>query len=173
MKQVVIADVTLDACTVCDGVWFDRSEMKRVIEMPEATLEKSDLSASLKGDTARPERPGNSPLSCPRCGENLWSYRYGATSEIIIEGCKKGCGVWTDGGELKKIRDYLEESRKPPTAEKMREIQKRMKKADKEAGRLKDPVILNMLRESEDTFSGRMTNEIIRFLNDIFYGKRV
>ncbi|MCD6310490.1 MAG: zf-TFIIB domain-containing protein [Candidatus Eremiobacteraeota bacterium] len=107
MNPVTIQYIEVNMCPACEGVWFDSGELNRVIHMGEAEIEKSELAPSLHSDITYDEKPSLREFPCPRCGDLMMRYYYGAISDIVIDGCQQGCGVFLDDGELKRILVHL------------------------------------------------------------------
>ncbi|HLT31568.1 MAG TPA: zf-TFIIB domain-containing protein [Myxococcaceae bacterium] len=84
-QLIFIRDVELDACTVCQGLWFDEGELEKVSG----------------------ERPRFSPLSggsgrdCPRCAFRM---RSGLIQRNLhVENCRPCEGYYLDAGELERL----------------------------------------------------------------------
>lgn len=95
------SNVTIDYCSGCRGIWFDRTELEQI------------ASEAIK-DLAVPGEAVNSPRLCPRCERILYAFNYPQTF-VKIDMCKKCKGLWLDGRELKEIqtvRRSLQESGK-------------------------------------------------------------
>lgn len=95
MKQIVVmtpvAAVEVDHCTECEGYWFDKYELDKVID------EKMDGSFPFE-DTEEDE----ADFPCPRCGGEtdtkiLW--------DIKMELCLDCHGLWLDKGELREVQE--------------------------------------------------------------------
>jgi len=83
--------VMIDQCPECNGMWFDRGELERLLDVVVDGL----------------ETPRNAELSvrkCPRCTHRLRAISYRST-HIDVDACPKCTGIWLDGGELQRIRD--------------------------------------------------------------------
>ena len=84
-QLIFIRDVELDACTACQGLWFDEGELEKVAG----------------------ERPRFSPLSggsgrdCPRCAFRM---RSGLIQRNLhVENCRPCEGYFLDAGELERL----------------------------------------------------------------------
>lgn len=106
------ADIQVDSCAACGGVWLDVGELERI----EATVEK-DYREALKQvprDTinalemarqqAAPDR------QCPRCDRRMEKREHGFCSQIIVDVCPSCRGVWLDRGELAALEVFFERS---------------------------------------------------------------
>jgi len=100
--EVKVDEILLDKCNSCGGVWFDFTEMERVIFKDARTL-KSFLG------NAKPHDQGASdeedPLKCPRCSDELLPVRSAESLDIQIQACLTCYGRWLDGGEIGRVRD--------------------------------------------------------------------
>jgi len=82
-------DVEIDSCPGCGGIWLDGGELEALVGavVPE---EKPDPAL------------GPPELDCPVCVDKLVKARYGGT-EIVVDKCPHGDGIWLDAGELEAI----------------------------------------------------------------------
>lgn len=85
--------VSVDFCSRCKGVWFEKGELARMVEL---SKDVPDLDASLKAS-----RPTN--LSCPKCKEMLKEFRYSKLKSLLVDYCTKCEGLWLDAGELSTV----------------------------------------------------------------------
>jgi len=124
MKTIHAKEVELDLCPHCEGVWFDRDELEQVIQMGEDKAAGTELAPSFDTEVERVETPGTGGLRCPRCGDGLFRYNYAISSGILIDGCERGCGLFLDDGEIRKVFKYTIEADTeldPETEEKLME----------------------------------------------------
>jgi Zn-finger nucleic acid-binding protein len=89
-KRVADADVTIDTCPSCGGVWFDRGELERLMGSAGAELRMPD--------TAR-----RSPRRCPKCSGVMYAFYYPRTF-VSVDMCRKCPGIWLDRGEYTEIK---------------------------------------------------------------------
>lgn len=47
---------------------------------------------------------------CPRCGTGMSPRDWGFGSQIVIDTCPSGCGVWLDVGEAERLEAFYEQS---------------------------------------------------------------
>jgi len=106
------AEIEVDLCNSCSGTWLDKGELEAI----QATIEK-DYHAELgqQKDTVkegieavRQEKRGAVP--CPKCATEMDVRPYGMGSQVIIDVCPQGCGVWLDKGELEALEKFFETS---------------------------------------------------------------
>ena len=43
----------------------------------------------------------------------MQKFPYAGSSDIIIDSCRAGCGIWLDKGEILRIAEYLSKQTKP------------------------------------------------------------
>jgi len=83
--------VTVDHCPQCKGMWCDRGELERMLDVVVSDLEV----------------PRNAELStkkCPKCARRLRALPYRSTL-VTVDTCLNCTGIWLDGGELQKLRE--------------------------------------------------------------------
>ncbi len=90
-RRIKDSGIGVDVCPTCHGMWFDNREL-------EAAL---DLKA--------PERfvPREAPRSgrrCPGCRVFMSRFDYPET-DVEVDMCEGGHGIWLDSGELRKLED--------------------------------------------------------------------
>jgi Zn-finger nucleic acid-binding protein len=95
--------VKLDVCPKCKGVWFDRRELERVLDVADRHLD-------VPADAMEGTRP------CPRCELPLYRFPYPQT-RVHIDMCKKCRGLWLDHSEFKEIQRTREALRRAGTLE--------------------------------------------------------
>lgn len=94
-------DVDLDMCDRCSGVWFEKGEIAKYMEMGQ---DNPDIQASLATAT-------ETDKGCPACkGSKLVEFDYAAIEtpegKLRVDYCK-GCeGYWLDAGEILNL-EYL------------------------------------------------------------------
>ena len=105
MVQSDFGAVAVDFCRAgCGGLWFDWSELARVDEPDEGVGEALDAALECP---AAPERAR--PLRCTRCDIPMQEHRYQGVPRVLIDECYGCRGLFLDPGELRAIRDALEE----------------------------------------------------------------
>lgn len=110
LEEKEIEGVKVDVCWACEGIWFDKGELKKVIEADAKNLKTLDLDreefngkefADLKDELNK--KTG----SCPRCDNAMKqkTYEYNRGKKLVVDVCENNCGLWLDGGEIHKLRD--------------------------------------------------------------------
>lgn len=113
--RIYEADVEIDECPTCEGMFLDNGELEAIQRAMDAKqVEVDSVDTVSEGlDSARNEALGRVP--CPRCGAEMTSRRYGFGSQVMIDVCPQGCGLWLDGGELQQLEAFYERSNREGT----------------------------------------------------------
>ena len=110
-----LGDVMVDWCVFCDGLWFERDELrlakdKRVKDARWLDVELKDKSLDwFKFDLWKDKlkfKAAKDIKLCPACKTPLYKVNYG-DSDIKIDVCGICKGIWLDRGEFKKIIKYV------------------------------------------------------------------
>jgi Zn-finger nucleic acid-binding protein len=105
-KVMIIVEnnrIELDYCPQCGGIWFDTTELELFLEA--AGLPGADFSpeALLRLPEVK-ETPH--PRKCPICHKKMRDVAIGEPA-IIIDVCRRGQGIWFDGGEVQQLITQL------------------------------------------------------------------
>ena len=105
-KVMVIVEhhrIELDYCPRCGGVWFDASELELFLQA--ASLPEIDFSPEA---LLRLPEVKESPhvRKCPVCRRKMRDVAIGEPA-IVIDVCKRGQGLWFDGGEVHQLLTQL------------------------------------------------------------------
>jgi hypothetical protein len=84
--------VVVDFCEECHGIWFDKDELARYIEL---STDIPELEEMQKG--AR-----KTDLYCPKCDGFLEELPFSSKTAILIDRCQQCEGIFFDAGELMK-----------------------------------------------------------------------
>ena len=97
MITLELADVEIDYCTDCGGIWLDAGELEMLLGNPQQAEKLLD---SFKIHTNSPEKP----RKCPICLKKMQKITVGlSTPPLLLDKCRKGDGLWFDKGELQDI----------------------------------------------------------------------
>jgi len=112
-KKTYENTVEIDSCSVCQGAWLDKGELEKIQE-----IKSNDYQSELSQIT---DHVGNAfsmalakdkpARSCPVCKSELERSEYGYSSQILIDSCIHGHGVWLDKNELQALEVFYEKSR--------------------------------------------------------------
>lgn len=107
------ADVEVDQCPDCKGVWLEEGELERIQDAVE-----NDYSEELKEvpnyvsrafDMAKAQQEAD--RTCPKCTTTMTKREYGLASQIMIDVCTKCRGIWLDTNELQTLEVFFERTR--------------------------------------------------------------
>ncbi|MBN2490742.1 MAG: zf-TFIIB domain-containing protein [Planctomycetes bacterium] len=97
-------EIELDHCLECHGVWFDGEELALLF----TSLGAQDAGRRLAEIMApRGKKPRERALACPRCGRKMDQVAVGSGAEVLLDRCRRGDGIWFDGGELHAVAARL------------------------------------------------------------------
>jgi Zn-finger nucleic acid-binding protein len=95
LESVRVGSVPVDRCDHCQGIWFDRRELRNVLD---AYRDGESIPMSVPSpESKRHEHKGG---SCPRCNVPLARAETLAVEGLHWDTCDKCGGAWLDGGEL-------------------------------------------------------------------------
>jgi Zn-finger nucleic acid-binding protein len=106
------AKIEIDECPLCGGMWLDHGELEAIQQTVErdyreALDEPSDsVAEGLEG--LRQRQLG--AVACLKCGVQMDARPYGQGSQVVIDVCPEGCGVWLDQGEMATLEKLFERS---------------------------------------------------------------
>jgi Zn-finger nucleic acid-binding protein len=107
------ADVEVDQCPTCRGIFLDEGELRRIQDAVERDYRREKNEApehtarAYDAAVARSE----AALPCPDCGGEMEREEYAHTSQVYIDVCPECRGVWLDAGELEAIEVFVERGR--------------------------------------------------------------
>jgi len=97
MITLELAEVEIDHCPDCGGIWLDAGELELLLGRPEKAKQ---LLESFKIDSTSTEKV----RKCPICDKKMRKIIVGSSEPILlIDKCRKGDGLWFDKGELQDI----------------------------------------------------------------------
>ena len=105
-KVMIIVEhhrIELDYCPKCGGVWFDASELELFLQA--ANLPEADFSPGflLRLPEVKETTGGR---KCPVCRRRMREVAIGEPP-IVLDVCKRGQGLWFDGGEVHQLLTHL------------------------------------------------------------------
>jgi Zn-finger nucleic acid-binding protein len=97
MITLELAEVEIDYCTGCSGIWLDAGELEMLL----GDAQKAErLLASFKVDLHSREKP----WKCPICLKKMEKVVVGSDQPmLLVDKCRRGDGLWFDKGELQDI----------------------------------------------------------------------
>jgi len=97
MIALELAEVEVDYCTACGGIWLDAGELELLLGNSQQAKQLLD---SFKTDTYSTEKR----RKCPICLKKMQKIIVGpSTPTLTIDKCPRGEGLWFDKGELQDI----------------------------------------------------------------------
>lgn len=89
--------IELDYCPHCHGVWFDSGELElwlKCMGREDGNRFLGDMLKAPEAESAEGER------NCPVCRKGMKKVTFGQEPSILIDACRRGNGLWFDGGEV-------------------------------------------------------------------------
>lgn len=103
------ADIRVDECPTCRGLWLDRGELVRIEETSDGTSPHDaaviDTVARAQEQARQMSRP---EISCPKCGQPMTKREAHPSSQVVIDVCQACPGAWLDGGEVQSLERFCE-----------------------------------------------------------------
>ncbi len=97
MITLELADVEIDHCIGCGGIWLDGGELELLLD---ASEKAEQLLRSFHVDASAAEREHR----CPICDKKMAKIIVGSSAPPLrIDQCRRGHGLWFDRGELKEV----------------------------------------------------------------------
>ena len=112
VTEVYEAKVEIDRCPRCMGVWLDKGELEEIQQTVQRDYSKElgapedPVAEMLK----RRDQPA-APILCPKCGGETETREYAWSSQVLVDTCVEGCGLWLDAGELEQLEVFFERQR--------------------------------------------------------------
>lgn len=108
LRRIEAADLELDQCPDCHGIWFDKHELRPFIEF--ALQHRDDVEEAVYD----PERshysiPGaDEPVhKCPCCRADMTKFNYAVDSNVILDRCPECEGLWVERPEIPDLASFL------------------------------------------------------------------
>lgn len=97
MEEITHEGVTIDRCTNCMGLWFDKDEAHQLKDIKDGHLvDIGDPKEGWKWDS-------HSDINCPRCGKEMEKSADPKQKHIWYELCPEH-GLFMDAGEFKDFK---------------------------------------------------------------------
>lgn len=96
MITLELADVEIDHCVNCGGIWLDTGELEHLLDDP---VKAKQLLGSFREEPA-----AEWTRKCPICDKKMAKIVVGqAKPPLLIDKCRRTDGLWFDKGELQDI----------------------------------------------------------------------
>ncbi|MCF7908669.1 MAG: zf-TFIIB domain-containing protein [Candidatus Omnitrophica bacterium] len=108
LEEKNVENVKVDICWVCEGVWFDRGELEKVLVADSTDFNKIDVDRDiLDGQEAKKmhDELDKKISKCPRCTSDIELVKERYPKGVSVDACPECSGIWLDGGEIHKLRD--------------------------------------------------------------------
>jgi Zn-finger nucleic acid-binding protein len=102
LKRISVADVQLEECPHCGGLWVAEDVFGRICAMKE--MQEAAIAVPLPP----PIRVENHVryLKCPACSNLMNRYSFADGAGVVLEKCK-GHGIWLDRDELRQVIEFI------------------------------------------------------------------
>jgi len=110
LRPETYEDVEIDRCPHCRGVWLDAGELETVQVNQDSDFRGVPTSSfdSVNAAVEMAKSASEGPRGCLVCEEPLVKKEYFSSSQIMIDACPKGHGMWLDSGELTRLQMFYE-----------------------------------------------------------------
>lgn len=105
LKSTMLAEVEVDECQSCKGIWFDKGELKEAKDSTDSDLNWMDFEIWKHEELFLTSASAN---NCPICNKPMVSIAYGETG-VAVDYCEDCKGTWLQKDEFKKIIAALED----------------------------------------------------------------
>jgi len=132
LRPVTYEGVTIDVCPHCAGVWLDAGELETIQDAQASDFRGVPTGAldSVSAAQGMAHARSENPRSCVVCNAGLEKREYGFASQVMIDECPNGHGMWLDKDELARLEMFYEDQ------EDLDKILAALKDEDKAAGGL-------------------------------------
>jgi Zn-finger nucleic acid-binding protein len=107
------ADVQVDGCPSCGGLWLDQRELERIEESLVNNyadpLSRPDNSIDRAYEVAR--QNSRTEVTCPKCGREMSKKECHPASLVLVDVCPDCAGLWLDRGEIQSLEVFFERMR--------------------------------------------------------------
>ncbi|MCD6498583.1 MAG: zf-TFIIB domain-containing protein [Deltaproteobacteria bacterium] len=103
------AGVELDRCLECEGVWLDRGEIDTIRAHVTHAFDLGTFHVPERFDFAfsKSMQLEYATIACPKCGQKMETTEYAYWSQVLVDICPAGCGMWLDRDELKALEVFF------------------------------------------------------------------
>jgi Zn-finger nucleic acid-binding protein len=102
-----MGDVTVDRCAGCGGLWFDRGEVVRVLDLHTQGVSGAKLTElERRFPSFRLSRERHRALACVRCRARMHRLPAAPRSGVYVELCGPP-GIWVDAGDFERFHEFV------------------------------------------------------------------
>jgi Zn-finger nucleic acid-binding protein len=105
LRKKVIHEVEIDECKKCEGIWFDKDELRKIKDKTDSDLNWMDFEVLKHRDKFKLNVPKK---NCPKCKIKMEVLNYD-DSKVEIDFCTICNGIWLDKNEFESIIQFLED----------------------------------------------------------------
>jgi uncharacterized protein len=109
------AEMEVDACPKCGGIWFDGGELGRLAQARPGLLAGLEHRHDPSLAATKPA-PGLGGCLCPVCRVFMKEFEFPWAPGIRLDGCAQCRGIWADDGELSRIETHVARYRRQQAA---------------------------------------------------------
>jgi Zn-finger nucleic acid-binding protein len=104
------ADIEVDRCGECKGMWLDYHELERIQDTCEKDYadEIRQLPNLVGNAYAMALARSKHGIECPQCGQAMERREHGCCSQVMIDVCPHCRGIWLDHGEIEALEVFFE-----------------------------------------------------------------
>ena len=105
------ADIMVDECPMCKGIWLDTGELEKIQTNAQKNHKEkySQFESYTEIGARMSDQMGKKNINCPKCNNSMTKKEFQPTSTIIVDLCNSCKGLWLDAGELQQLEVFLEE----------------------------------------------------------------
>ena len=122
----------VERCDQCLGLFFDTGELEALLQATVTNvfaIDRSRLDAAVAAKLG--DDYGVIYIKCPVCAKVMNRVNFGVKSGVIVDRCKAH-GVWLDGGELRRLSEWMKAGGKLLDQERQDELKKAEAEQDRE-----------------------------------------
>jgi len=103
----------VDQCPRCKGMWLQPGELEAIqeIKINEYKEELKKIHDYVGSSILMSKTKDKGQIICPECNSILERKEYGYCSQVYIDYCINGHGIWLDADELHDLEVFYERSR--------------------------------------------------------------
>ena len=97
MVTLELADIEIDHCVRCGGIWLDTGELELLLDDPRKARQLLDSFQEVSATSEPPRR-------CPICEKKMAKIAVRASKPpLVIDRCRRTDGIWLDKSELQEV----------------------------------------------------------------------
>jgi Zn-finger nucleic acid-binding protein len=93
-------------------MWLDHGELEAIQESREHDYRRAleTIPNTVARSINQVAQEETSPIACPKCGAEMDTREYAYCSQIVVDTCPEGEGMWLDAGEIQALEKFFEQS---------------------------------------------------------------